>query len=144
MSPSLLDALPPPRLPSSPSLRPFSKAQITTSLALTHRSGRRPHAHDTHTLSRGAGTREGEREEGRAVAAHVTLTLCHVQAEEFLGTKVSQAVVTVPAYFNDAQRQATKNAGRIAGPTPQRPAHKARNSELGNTPDWMSGPATPK
>ncbi|EKX31346.1 heat shock protein 70-like protein [Guillardia theta CCMP2712] len=36
-------------------------------------------------------------------------------AEGFLGTKVKKAVVTVPAYFNDAQRQATKNAGRIAG-----------------------------
>ena len=36
-------------------------------------------------------------------------------AEEYLGTKVSGAVVTVPAYFNDAQRQATKDAGKIAG-----------------------------
>lgn len=36
-------------------------------------------------------------------------------AEEFLGETVSEAVVTVPAYFNDAQRQATKDAGRIAG-----------------------------
>ena len=36
-------------------------------------------------------------------------------AEEYLGEKVEQAVVTVPAYFNDAQRQATKDAGRIAG-----------------------------
>ena len=36
-------------------------------------------------------------------------------AETYLGTKVTQAVVTVPAYFNDAQRQATKDAGRIAG-----------------------------
>jgi molecular chaperone DnaK len=36
-------------------------------------------------------------------------------AEAYLGTKVTQAVVTVPAYFNDAQRQATKDAGRIAG-----------------------------
>lgn len=36
-------------------------------------------------------------------------------AESFLGRKVSSAVVTVPAYFNDAQRQATKDAGRIAG-----------------------------
>jgi len=36
-------------------------------------------------------------------------------AEEYLGTKVSGAVVTVPAYFNDAQRQATKEAGEIAG-----------------------------
>ena len=36
-------------------------------------------------------------------------------AESYLGTKVSQAVITVPAYFNDSQRQATKDAGRIAG-----------------------------
>jgi molecular chaperone DnaK len=36
-------------------------------------------------------------------------------AEDYLGQKVEQAVITVPAYFNDAQRQATKDAGRIAG-----------------------------
>ncbi|MBI4175454.1 molecular chaperone DnaK, partial [Candidatus Berkelbacteria bacterium] len=36
-------------------------------------------------------------------------------AEAFLGTKITQAVITVPAYFNDAQRQATKDAGTIAG-----------------------------
>ncbi len=36
-------------------------------------------------------------------------------AEEFLGEEVTEAVITVPAYFNDAQRQATKDAGRIAG-----------------------------
>ncbi len=36
-------------------------------------------------------------------------------AEDYLGTSVSQAVITVPAYFNDAQRQATKEAGEIAG-----------------------------
>jgi molecular chaperone DnaK len=36
-------------------------------------------------------------------------------AEDYLGTKVNQAVITVPAYFNDAQRQATKDAGKIAG-----------------------------
>jgi molecular chaperone DnaK len=36
-------------------------------------------------------------------------------AEDFLGEKVTEAVVTVPAYFNDSQRQATKDAGRIAG-----------------------------
>ena len=37
------------------------------------------------------------------------------QAEEYLGTKVTDAVITVPAYFNDSQRQATKDAGKIAG-----------------------------
>ncbi|QYJ74307.1 MULTISPECIES: molecular chaperone DnaK [Shewanella] len=36
-------------------------------------------------------------------------------AEDFLGEEVTEAVITVPAYFNDAQRQATKDAGRIAG-----------------------------
>ncbi len=38
-----------------------------------------------------------------------------VDAEAYLGEKISKAVITVPAYFNDAQRQATKDAGRIAG-----------------------------
>ncbi|KKL80466.1 hypothetical protein LCGC14_2004510, partial [marine sediment metagenome] len=36
-------------------------------------------------------------------------------AEDFLGEEVTEAVVTVPAYFNDSQRQATKDAGKIAG-----------------------------
>ena len=36
-------------------------------------------------------------------------------AEAYLGETVTQAVITVPAYFNDSQRQATKDAGRIAG-----------------------------
>ena len=36
-------------------------------------------------------------------------------AESYLGEKVTKAVITVPAYFNDAQRQATKDAGKIAG-----------------------------
>jgi molecular chaperone DnaK len=41
-------------------------------------------------------------------------------AEDYLGEKVTRAVITVPAYFNDAQRQATKDAGRIAGLTVER------------------------
>jgi len=41
-------------------------------------------------------------------------------AEDYLGTDVSEAVITVPAYFNDAQRQATKEAGEIAGLTVKR------------------------
>ena len=38
-----------------------------------------------------------------------------MDAEAYLGEKITKAVVTVPAYFNDAQRQATKDAGQIAG-----------------------------
>ena len=43
------------------------------------------------------------------------LTKMKQTAEDYLGEKVTDAVITVPAYFNDAQRQATKDAGRIAG-----------------------------
>jgi molecular chaperone DnaK len=43
------------------------------------------------------------------------LLLLLLLPEAFLGNSISKAVVTVPAYFNDAQRQATKDAGRIAG-----------------------------
>ena len=38
-------------------------------------------------------------------------------AEEFIGEEVNEAVITVPAYFDDSQRQATKDAGKIAGLT---------------------------
>lgn len=44
----------------------------------------------------------------------MVLTKMKETAESFLGRPVGKAVVTVPAYFNDAQRQATKDAGRIA------------------------------
>ena len=45
----------------------------------------------------------------------MVLTKMRSDAEEYLGKNVKYAVVTVPAYFNDAQRQATKDAGTIAG-----------------------------
>jgi molecular chaperone DnaK (HSP70) len=45
----------------------------------------------------------------------VVLTELKRQAERALGHSVSAAVITVPAHFNDQQRQATKDAGRIAG-----------------------------
>ncbi|KAF9026568.1 70-kilodalton heat shock protein [Haplosporangium bisporale] len=48
----------------------------------------------------------------------MVLTKMKETAESYLGTKVSDAVVTVPAYFNDSQRQATKDAGAIAGLNP--------------------------
>ena len=48
------------------------------------------------------------------VSAKVLLKLKNA-AEKYLGTPVTEAVITVPAYFNDAQRQATKDAGKIAG-----------------------------
>src|ERR1700723_861542 len=48
------------------------------------------------------------------VSAHILRKL-KLDAEAELGVQITQAVITVPAYFNDAQRQATKDAGRIAG-----------------------------
>ncbi len=57
---------------------------------------------------------KGEKKSAQEVSAHI-LTKMKQTAEDYLGEKVSQAVITVPAYFNDAQRQATKDAGRIAG-----------------------------
>ena len=45
----------------------------------------------------------------------ITLTKMKESAEKYLGEKVTEAVITVPAYFNDSQRQATKDAGKIAG-----------------------------
>ncbi|MBI4666332.1 MAG: molecular chaperone DnaK [Nitrospinae bacterium] len=48
------------------------------------------------------------------ISAHILMKLKSA-AEAYLGEKVTEAVITVPAYFNDAQRQATKDAGRIAG-----------------------------
>ncbi len=53
------------------------------------------------------------------ISAAVLQKMKHA-AEDYLGEKVTRAVITVPAYFNDAQRQATKDAGRIAGLTVER------------------------
>lgn len=59
-------------------------------------------------------TAEGKQYSPPEVAAMILQKLKQ-SAEDYLGSKVEQAVITVPAYFNDAQRQATKDAGKIAG-----------------------------
>merc|ERR1719230_615528 len=60
-------------------------------------------------------TADGTKEFAPEEISAMILTKMKEVAEGFLGKKVKNAVVTVPAYFNDAQRQATKDAGTIAG-----------------------------
>ncbi|EAY88260.1 hypothetical protein OsI_09713 [Oryza sativa Indica Group] len=64
-------------------------------------------------------TTDGKQYSPSQIGAFV-LTKMKETAESYLGKSVSKAVITVPAYFNDAQRQATKDAGRIAGLDVQR------------------------
>ena len=71
------------------------------------------------SIKRDMGTDRGRTIDGKKYSPQqisaMILQKLKADAEDYLGEKVTEAVITVPAYFNDAQRQATKDAGRIAG-----------------------------
>jgi molecular chaperone DnaK len=71
-----------------------------------------------------------------------TLKKMKKTAEDFLGESVTEAVVTVPAYFNDAQRQATKDAGRIAGLDVKRIINEPTAAALAYGMDKKGGDST--
>ncbi len=76
------------------------------------------------SIKRKMGTDEKVEAEGKEYTPEeisaMILSYMKDYAESYLGEKVDRAVITVPAYFNDAERQATKNAGKIAGLTVER------------------------
>ncbi|MCR5155880.1 MAG: molecular chaperone DnaK, partial [Butyrivibrio sp.] len=71
------------------------------------------------SIKRDMGTDHGRTIDGKKYSPQqisaMILQKLKADAEQYLGEKVTEAVITVPAYFNDAQRQATKDAGKIAG-----------------------------
>ena len=76
------------------------------------------------SIKRDMGTDRGRTIDGKKYSPQqisaMILQKLKADAESYLGEKVTEAVITVPAYFNDAQRQATKDAGKIAGLDHQR------------------------
>ncbi|WP_404402275.1 molecular chaperone DnaK [Idiomarina seosinensis] len=81
---------------------------------------------------------DGEKKAPPQISAEV-LKKMKKTAEEYLGEKVTDAVITVPAYFNDAQRQATKDAGKIAGLEVKRIINEPTAAALAYGMDKKSG-----
>jgi len=104
---------------TTPSVVAFSKngerlvGQIAKRQAVTNPD------HTVMSIKRDMGTNKKVKIEGDEFTAPeisaMTLQKLKTDAENYLGQKVTQAVITVPAYFSDSQRQATKDAGKIAG-----------------------------
>lgn len=102
---------------TTPSVVAFKNSEIIVGEAAKRQAVTNP---DTvASIKRHMGTNYKEHVNGRdytpeEISAMILQNL-KATAESYLGEKVTKAVITVPAYFNDAQRQATKDAGKIAG-----------------------------
>lgn len=72
---------------------------------------------------------DGKEYKPQTISAMILMQL-KKEAEDFIGEPVTEAVITVPAYFNDVQRQATKDAGRIAGLTVKRIINEPTSAAL--------------
>ena len=102
---------------TTPSVVAFKKGDILVGKTAKHQSVTNP---DTvSSIKRLMGTNKKVKANGKEYTPEeisaMILGDLKKTAEAYLGEKVKDAVITVPAYFNDAQRQATKNAGKIAG-----------------------------
>mgnify|MGYP004517625039 CR=1 FL=1 len=102
---------------TTPSVVAFKKGDILVGKTAKHQSVTNP---DTiSSIKRLMGTNKKVKANGKEYSPEeisaMILGDLKKTAESYLGEKVTSAVITVPAYFNDAQRQATKNAGKIAG-----------------------------
>lgn len=98
-------------------------------------------------------TIDGKKYTAQEISARILAKL-KADAEAYLGESVTNAVITVPAYFNDAERQATKEAGTIAGLTVDRIVNeptaaalaygldKGKEDELSSSSTWAAAPST--
>src|ERR1700694_3256911 len=87
--------------------------EVTDEMKIVPSAGKQPGNGDVRVLANG-------KEYSPPEISAMILSKLKEAAEAYLGEKVTRAVITVPAYFNDAQRQATKDAGQIAGLTVER------------------------
>ena len=103
---------------TTPSVVAFKKGEELVGVTVAKREAQTS-TNVISSIKRLMGTKEKVEAEGKKytpeeISAKILMNLKET-AEAYLGGEVSKAVITVPAYFNDAQRQATKNAGKIAG-----------------------------
>ena len=105
---------------TTPSVVGFSKTGERMVGSLAKRQAVTNHDRTVTSIKRQMGTNYRLNIDGHKYTPQVILQKLKRDAESYLGEPVTDAVITVPAYFTDAQRQATKDAGRIAGLNVQR------------------------